>query len=382
MYNLYKEHYTKLKSLYQYRSLPNKEISLFQNDLIDFGSNDYLAFSKKKELLLAAKIAGEKYGIGSTGSRLLSGNNELFEELEAKIAIDKGTESALIFNTGFQANLAVLASLLDQKVLKAKPVVFFDKLNHSSLYQAVFLSGAELVRYRHNDMQSLSDFLAKFHNDPRPKFIVTETIFGMDGDILPIKEIVDLAKKYQAFLYLDEAHATGVIGKGGYGLSSTIDLKGISHLIMGTFSKALGCSGAYIACNEILKNYLINKATGFIYSTSNSPMVIGAVLKAWEMVRYLEPEREQLFGLAEYLRGKIKELGYNVGSSTSHIIPIIMGKEELTHKAKEKLLERNILVSSIRPPTVPLGTSRLRIALKINHNKDHINQLVNILKDL
>jgi 8-amino-7-oxononanoate synthase len=381
MYALYNEHLSRLQDTCKYRKLP--ELPFGRGALyLDFSTNDYLGLSKKQELLDAAIDAGKIYGVGSTGSRLLSGNHKIFELLESRIAKDKGLEAALVFNSGFQANITVLSSLLDQKILKKQPLVFFDKLNHSSLYQAVFLSGAELVRYHHNDIEHLKALLNKYINDKRPKFIVTETIFGMDGDIAHIRDIVALADKSKAFLYLDEAHATGLIGPKGYGMSPTLDLTDIPHIIMGTFSKALGCSGGYIACSQILKDYLINKAPGFIYSKSNSPMVIGASYKAWSMIKDLDFERKQLFASATILRTKLRNLGFNIGSSSTHIVPIIFGTEELALKAKELLFQNNILVSYIRPPTVPVGTSRIRIALNSTHTERDLDQLIQILETI
>jgi 8-amino-7-oxononanoate synthase len=379
MYELYKQYCIKLEQINQYRQLPNL---LDSTEIIDFTNNDYLSLSKRPEILIAAYNAGKKYGIGATGSRLLSGNSEIFHQLESQIAIDKATETSLIFNSGFQANATVLASLLDQTILNNIPIVFFDKLNHVSLYHSVFLSKAQLVRYKHNDMNHLGHLLNYFSKDNRPKFIVAETVFGMDGHILPLDQIVHLAKKHSAFLYLDEAHATGIIGKNGYGLSTTISLKEIPHLIMGTFSKALGGSGAYIACSEIIKNYIINKTSGFIYSTANSPMVIGAALQSWQMIRNFEPERKSLFNLAKYLREQLTDLGFNIGASETHIIPIIMAQENLVISAKEKLLAQGITVSAIRPPSVPLGTSRLRIALNVNHSQTDIDLLIKALRTI
>ncbi|EEC08030.1 glycine C-acetyltransferase/2-amino-3-ketobutyrate-CoA ligase, putative [Ixodes scapularis] len=204
----------------------------------------------------------------------------------------------------------------------------------------------------------------------------------MDGDILPIHEIVALAEKHRAFLYLDEAHATGIIGHYGYGLSTIINIKHIPHLIMGTFSKALGGSGGYIACTQILKDYLINKAPGFIYSTASSPMVIGAASKAWDMIKDFEQERRYLFSLGATLREGLTNLGFNIGLSSSHIIPIILGTEELATKAKENLLRNGIITSCIRPPTVPPGSSRIRIALNVSHKKQDIEQLLKVFKTL
>ncbi|MDF3048054.1 MAG: bioF [Candidatus Midichloriaceae bacterium] len=379
MYSKYIQHLSRLHNTDKIRKLPEASCRV---DKVDFSTNDYLCLSHNPEVLSAAIEAGKKYGVGATGSRLLSGNNNLFQELEEVIARDKGLESALIFNSGFQANFSVLSSLLDSKVLGEVPIVFFDKLNHASLYQAVLLSGAELIRYRHNNMQHLSALMEDYANDNRPKFIVTETIFGMDGDVLNIKEIASLAKKHNAFLYLDEAHATGIVGNNGYGLSTTISLKEMPHLVMGTFSKALGASGGYIACDSPVRDYILNKAPGFIYSTANSPILLGAISKAWSMIKGFGAERERLNVLAYSLNSTLKELGFNTGNSTSHIIPIILHRETKALDMRNKLLDNGIIVSCIRPPTVPPKTSRIRMALNIHHTSEDIEKLTNVLKTL
>ncbi len=381
MYQAYEQYYTGQQDIAKYRQLPAPITNLLPT-FVDFSTNDYLSLSNSKELLEAAVNAGKQYGVGSTGSRLLSGNKQIFIDLEDKIAQDKGCEAALIFNSGFQANISVLASLLDQNILNSKPLVFFDKLNHSSLYQAVFLSKAELIRYQHNDMDNLSNLLTKYRSSKQAKFIVSETIFGMDGDVADLIRLKQIAQQHQAFLYLDEAHATGVIGKNGYGLSTNIEIQDIPHLIMGTFSKALGSSGGYIACSNILKNYLVNRCSGFIYSTAPSPMVIGAAAKAWEIVKTYTKQREELFLKANFLRTKLQELGFDTATSSTHIIPIILGDEKTTIHAKELLRQENIITSSIRPPTVQPKTSRLRLALNINHSYDDLEHLLFALKKI
>lgn len=363
-----------LKDTGKYRVFPEQKPAL----MLDFSTNDYLGLSRHPALMKAANNAGTQYGVGATGSRLLSGNNDLFVGFEAQIARDKGTECALIFSSGFQANLSVLASLLDARVLGAQALVFFDRLNHASLYQAVFLSGALLIRYRHADANHLADLLDKHQGDSRPKFIVTETVFGMDGDVAPLQDIADLARAANALLYLDEAHATGV--QGPYGLSGTLDLREIVCVIMGTFSKALGCSGAYIASNRAVCDYIINRAHGFVYSTALSPMVVGAAAHAWEMVRHMDVERARLIALADSLRTHLASRSIDTGNSSTHIVPIILGREAYVISAKEVLGKAGIRVSAVRQPTVPPGTARLRIAVCVGHTQDDIARLATELK--
>lgn len=379
MYKSYEEYLLTLHESGKYRRLgPVRQGT--QSAYLDFSTNDYLGLSQQNNIIKAAQMTGALYGAGSTGSRLLSGNLDLYQKFEDKISKDKGSESSLIFNSGFQANISTLSCLLDEKILYATPLVFFDKLNHSSLYQAVFLSKAELCRYRHNDIDHLESLLIKHQHNARPKFIVTETVFGMDGDIAPLEQIAALARRYNAFLYLDEAHATGVFGVNGYGLSTTLPLQDTPHIIMGTFSKALGASGGYIACHNIMRDFIINKATGFIYSTAPSPMAIGAAFEAWSLVKSLNTERETLQILGTTLRTWLKDHGFNIGLSQTHIIPIILHEEETCLRAQKLLLEESIIVSCIRPPTVPPGSSRLRIALTINHQLSDLEKLMDVLK--
>ncbi len=378
MFDYYKEYCLQLQDQSRYRTL-SPENSPYD---LDFSSNDYLALSQNPALIQTAIDAAQQYGMGATGSRLLSGNHALFSTFEKQIAKDKKTESALIFNSGFQANSSALSCLLDSRVLKAKPLVFFDKLNHASLYQALFLSQAELLRYHHNDMDHLSDLLKRSEAQDRARFIVSETVFGMDGDQAELNTLLSLAREYQCFLYLDEAHATGLLGKTGYGLSPDLDFNGLSYLVMGTFSKALGSAGAYVACTESLKNYLVNRAPGFMYSTALPPMLMAVAAKAWEMVFDLNEARSTLLEHANFLRTSLKNLGFNIGASNTHLIPIIIGDEIKTLNARKKLLQARILVSAIRPPSVPVGSSRLRIALTLAHSKEDLQVLLQAMKTL
>ncbi|ACT69571.1 8-amino-7-oxononanoate synthase [Neorickettsia risticii str. Illinois] len=360
-----------------YRQL---ETCVDERSCIDFSSNDYLGLSKSREALEAAYSYGLKSGIGATGSRLLSGNNTIFKELEQQIAKDKNTEAALVMGSGFQTNITVLSTLLDKSVLGQRAIVFFDRLNHSSLYHAILLAGAEMVRYRHCDMEDLSRLMERYSTDRRPKFVVTETLFGMDGDVQDMERIATLTRQHKAVLYLDEAHATGILGKNGYGLSTNFDLSGITHVIMGTFSKAIGVFGSYIASSTLIKNYLINKCPGLIYSTALPPILLGAIAKAWETVALLSKERKTLLEMASKVRKSLSQEGYNIGNSTNHIVPIILGEEEKALALKKRLLEKRIIVSAVRPPTVPVNTSRIRIALCAFHTKNDITRLLQNIK--
>jgi 8-amino-7-oxononanoate synthase len=351
------------------------------SDLLDFSGNDYMGLARRPELVEAAAEAGRRYGAGATGSRLLSGNTPLHEAFEARIARDKGTDAALVFSSGYQANAACIAALLDKSVLGAEPLVFADRLNHASMHLGCTLAGARQTRYRHLDLIQLQELLQKYTGDPRPKVILSETVFGMDGDMADVAELQALALRFGALLYLDEAHATGVFGPNGFGLAETIDLAPTT-VAMGTFSKALGVSGGYVACSALVRDYLINKAGGFIFSTAPSPLVLGAAMCAWELLPGLGPERAALLHRAERLRSDLCNLGLDTGSSTTQIVPVILSEPEPTLAARDALAGLGIRVSAVRPPTVPQGSSRLRLGLSTAHTGNDLDRLVQALRTL
>ncbi len=345
-----------------YRQLPH-----YSRSCVDFSSNNYLGLSQQPEVIEAGIAATRKYGAGATGSRLLSGNYELFEEFEAQIARDKGTDAALIFNCGFQANSGVIGCLSDKHNL-----VIFDMLNHASMYQGVFASGAKLKRFQHLDYTHLEDILKNALGEYKDILVVSDTVFGMDGDIADIQALIEISEKYGAILYLDEAHATGLYGKGGYGLSTNFDFDKEKVVIMGTFSKAIGSSGAYVACSALVKDFLIQKCKSFIYSTALSPFCIGAAQKAWEMLPSLNSIRQNIMRRAEKIRSAL-----GGGGSKTNIVPILFKTTEEMMLKKQILEANGIIVSGIRPPTSP--TPRLRIAVNATHTDDDIEKLIGVL---
>lgn len=348
-----------------------RELKTYDKTYIDFSSNDYLCLSKNRQVQEAGFEAVKKYGAGTTGSRLLSGNNEIFEDFEKRISNDKNTDSALIFNSGFQANSGVLESLLDKD-----SIVIFDKLNHASMYFGVFASKAKLFRYDHQNYNQLEDLLKSNRN--KNVLIASETVFGMDGDIADLESLFYLSKKYNTILYIDEAHATGLYGINGYGVSTNYNLDKERTIIMGTFSKAIGVSGAYIACSNLIKKYIIQKCKGFIYSTSNSPFCIGASFKSWELIPSFTNERAKIFELANYLRKRLKDMNYKVLGNNTNIIPIEIENVENMLNIKENLLCEKIIVSAIRKPTSP--TPRIRVAINSSHEHESIEKIIEALK--
>ncbi|MGE4264188.1 MAG: aminotransferase class I/II-fold pyridoxal phosphate-dependent enzyme [Desulfovibrio sp.] len=357
------------------RRLPDTAAPAAGLGILDFSGNDYMGLAKRPELVEAAAEAGRRFGAGSTGSRLLSGNTVLHEAFEARIATDKGSEAALIFASGYQTNAACISALLDKAVLGAEPLVFADKLNHASMHLGCALAGAKQIRFRHLDLSHLQALLEKNAQVFQPKVILSESVFGMDGDQADVAALQALALRHGALLYIDEAHATGVFGPRGYGLCESVDLAP-STVVMGTMSKALGVGGGYLACARIVRDYLINKAGGFIFSTAPSPLMVGAGLKAWELLPGLGAERAALLARAERLRQGLRGLGLDPGASTTHIVPVLLGTPERTMETKERLAAQGIRVSAVRPPTVPQGTSRLRIGLNVTHTDSDIDRLL------
>lgn len=349
-------------------------------DYLDFSSNDYLGLSGHPELIKRSQEWAERYGAGAAASRLVTGNLEPFDKIEAKIARAKGSEAGLIMCSGYQTNASVLPALMDGGLFDGAPLVFCDRLNHASMHHGCKAAGIRQIRYRHNDLNHLEDLLKKEANTTGPRFIITETVFSMDGDRTDVQALTELAERYDAFLYVDEAHATGVLGKNGFGLTADVD-KPID-LIMGTFSKALGSFGAYMALSSRLKDYLVNRCTGFIYSTALPPAVLGAMDAALDLIPQLKEERARVLDHAERARQAFQAAGLDTGGSSTQIVPVILGSEQRALALSKALEDAGILGIAIRPPTVPKGTSRLRLAFSAAHTEADVDCLIETLLDL
>jgi len=345
--------------------------------LLNFSSNDYLGLSQHPRLKQRAQEWGEAFGAGAGASRLVSGTLDLHLRVEAKIAALKHTESALLFASGWQANASVLASLL--RFAAPDPLVFTDWLNHASLHHACRAAGATQIRFRHNDLNHLADLLQERAATPGKRFIVTESVFSMDGDQADLPGLHALAERHDAFLYLDEAHATGVLGPGGMGLSGAVP--GGVDLAMGTFSKALGGFGAYVAGSRPLCDWLVNRASGFIHTTALPPTVLGAIDAALDLVPEMAADRARLHAHARRLRRSLADIGIDHGPSTTQIVPAIVGKEKTAMALSARLREQGILAVAIRPPTVPAGTSRLRLAVSAAHTEADMDRLSTALAE-
>jgi 8-amino-7-oxononanoate synthase len=341
--------------------------------LLNFSSNDYLGLSRHPLLAQRSAEWGQAFGTGAGASRLVTGTIEAHLHVEAKIAALKKTEAALLFASGWQANASVLSSLLRF----GKPaLVFCDWLNHASLHHACRAAGVEQIRFRHNDMTHLAELMAAHAGAPGKRFIVTESVFSMDGDQADLPALRALADRHDAFLYLDEAHATGVLGPAGMGLSGSV---GGVDLAMGTFSKALGGFGAYVAGSRAMCDWLVNRASGFIHTTALPPTILGAIDAALDLVPGMEAERRAVLGHATRLRAGLARIGIDTGASTTQIVPAIIGDERLTMALAARLRAVGILAVGIRPPTVPAGTSRLRLAVSAAHSADDVERLIRAL---
>ncbi|WP_454797765.1 8-amino-7-oxononanoate synthase [Novosphingobium lindaniclasticum] len=355
---------------------PGGRIRRGGRDLIDFSSNDYLGLARHPLLVERARAWTEALGTGSGASRLVTGTSEAHLALEARIAAFKHAEAALIFASGWQANAAVIPALL-----AAAPgaMVFTDRLVHASMHAGIAISGTRQHRFRHNDLNHLEQLLAGKGRDAPARLILTESVFSMDGDRADIARLADIAARHDAFLFVDEAHATGVLGPGGAGLSAQVP--GGIDLVMGTFSKALGGFGAYVAGSRVMIDYLVNAASGFVFTTAPPPAVLGAIDAALDLVPGMDEERAHLAVLGDRLRRGLAALGIDHGASSTQIVPAVIGAEEAALGLSRQLEKRGLLASAIRPPTVPPGTSRLRLALRATHSKADIDVLLEAIGD-
>ena len=296
---------------------------------INFASNDYLGLSTHPALIARARQWAGQYGVGAGASRLVTGNLAALTKIETKLAKFKGKAAALIFPSGLQANATVLHALLDERVHGARPLVFFDRLNHASMHFGCWAARVSPIRYEHCDMTHLEALLRKYGDDPAPKFVLTETVFSMDGDQAPLPQAAMLARQHGAMLIVDDAHATGIAGKQGNGLSDSADI------VIGTFSKAMGSQGAFVAGSRLICDYLVNRCTGLVYSTAIAPPLLGAIDASLDLVPDMDPERAHLHALARFFRTEVKALGLNTIPGESAITPVILGETEKVLAAAE-----------------------------------------------
>jgi 8-amino-7-oxononanoate synthase len=349
-------------------ALPGGKVRVAGRVLLNLSSNDYLGLSQDPRIIRAAQAAAANWGAGAGASRLVVGHLALHEAVEAKLADFKGTEAAVIFPTGYMANVGTIAALVGPG-----DVVFGDRLNHASIYDGIKLSGAALKRFPHRDLNRLEELLREA-GAARRRLIITDSVFSVDGDLAPLQDLVALKGRYGAWLMIDEAHATGVLGAKGGGLAEALGVTRDVDIHMGTFSKALGSQGGYVAGDRRLVDYLHNRARSFIYSTAMAPPVLGAINQALEIVM-AEPERRlYLSRESEDFRQALLAAGLDLLGSETQIIPVLVGANDRALEFAARLKEGGLMAVALRPPTVPPGRARVRFSLTAAHSPEDLRR--------
>ncbi len=345
------------------------KIKIDGKEVLNFSSNDYLDLARHRHVMDCSREALDQYGIGATASRLVTGTLPIHEELEARLAQEKGYPAALVFGSGYMANAGTIPIL-------ARPgdLIFADKLVHASMIDACKLSGAKLVRFAHNDTHALEKRLEQFPATGHRRLILTESVFSMDGDLAPLKEIAALAEKHDAMLMVDEAHASGTFGPKGAGLIREHGLEDSVTVSMGTMSKAMAGYGGFVACSENLRQLLVGSARAFIYTTAPPPSVIGAALGIMDVLESSPRLGAILQANADYFRSLLHDGGLNTLNSQSQIIPIVIGDNEKAVAISKTLREQGLIAAAIRPPTVPPGSARLRLSITLAHHVDDLDR--------
>ncbi len=345
-------------------------------EVLNFCSNNYLGLANHPALRQAAKEAIDRYGCGSGASRLISGNMELHEKLEQRIAWLKGTEAALVFNSGYQANTGLLSCLVGEG-----DTILSDALNHASLIDGCRLTRARVSVYPHCDLNRLEKELNKTGGVAK-KLIVTETLFSMDGDEAPLAEIVELAERFGAMVMVDEAHATGVFGPNGAGIVAKLGLGDRILVQMGTLGKALGGFGAYVAGSRALRELIINRCRTFIFTTALPPSVLATSIAAVAILEKEPQRRLALWHNCRALRDGLKKIGFTLGEGQGPIQPVMIGDAIKCMALSARLLEKGVFCQGIRPPTVPAGTSRLRATVMATHSHEHLHRALKAFEEV
>ncbi|HJD00524.1 MAG TPA: aminotransferase class I/II-fold pyridoxal phosphate-dependent enzyme [Candidatus Dwaynia gallinarum] len=365
-----------LRNFYEFSSPQNKNITLNDKNFLLFSSNNYLGFCTDSELKISSIETINKFGVGSGGSRLTTGTTTLHRECENLISKFKNKEDSILYSSGYLCNVGSISSLFYEDF-----VIFSDELNHSSIISGIKLTKSKCVIYKHSDINDLTKKI-KENSSIEKKVIITDGVFSMDGDICKLNDLMEICYKFNCYLYIDDAHSTGVLGKTGAGTCEHFNISDEKIILMGTGSKALGCVGGFISSNSLIIDYLKNTSKTFIFSTSQTPenakTLSNAIIKCTEY----ESQRDYLKKLSVYLRNSLRDIGYSVIDGITPIIPLILKDEKLCLIFQKELMNKNIFLTPIRPPSVPKNTSRLRITLCCNHTYEDINYLIDCLKSL
>ncbi|MCW9024821.1 MAG: 8-amino-7-oxononanoate synthase [Gammaproteobacteria bacterium] len=365
------------KALYRRRKLIQSpqgvRVCIDGREYLNFCSNDYLGLANHPEVIKSFQQAANDFGVGSGSAHLINGHSVLHHELEEALAEFVNRPRALLFSTGYMANLGVVSTLVGRS-----DAVFEDRLNHASLIDAGILSRAKLQRYAHNDVNALQQLLIS--SQAKEKLIVTDGIFSMDGDVAPVSDLSRLAQKYDALLMVDDAHGIGVLGQRGAGLLEQENLNSQQvPILMGTLGKALGTSGAFVAGDDVLIESLINNARSYIYTTATPPAIAAATLTSLQLLQTESWRREKLKQLIQHFRKGANECSLPLMESATAIQPLLIGNSSKAVALSERLKKKGYLISAIRPPTVPEETARLRITLSAEHSEEQVDQLLETL---
>ena len=343
--------------------------------VIAFCSNDYLGLANHPALIAAAQQAAERWGVGSGASHVVSGHLRPHAELEERLAAVVGQERALYFTTGYMANLAIAPTLVERN-----DAIFADKLNHASLIDAAQLARAEHIRYPHGDLDHLARRLAQ--SSARRKLILTDAVFSMDGDLAPLPELFELAERYDAWLVVDDAHGFGVLGPGGRGSLAHFGLPSSPRLIlMGTLGKAAGVSGAFVAGDRRVMEWLMQRARPYIFTTASSPIIVATLIASLDLIANGDERRAHLQRLIARLQAGLSDLPQSLLPSPTAIQPLLIGGNDVAMQLAGQLFERGLWVPAIRPPTVPIGSARLRISLSAAHSEAQLDALIKTLRE-
>jgi 8-amino-7-oxononanoate synthase len=343
-------------------------------EVLLFASNDYLGLARHPEVVNAAVYATHVYGAGSGAARLISGSLPPHQEMEEALAKFKGTEAVLTFGSGYLANIGAIPALIGRGGL-----ILADRLCHASLFDGCRLSDADFRIYRHNDMDHLTSLLSK-RRKGRRTLIVTDGVFSMDGDLAPLSDLATIAHEYEADLYVDDAHGTGVMGQNGRGTIEHFGLEERIPLHMGTLGKALGSSGAYIAGSDQMIQYLLHRCRSFVFATAPTPASAAAVIAALGIVQREPERRTRLWENRDRLFSGLTRLGFTLAPTSSPIMPVLIGEADKALRLSEQLLDNGLFAPAIRPPTVPAQTSRIRVTVTSEHTTAHIDRALAIFE--
>src|SRR5690554_2443366 len=364
-----------------YRTLPvnsvpsDAVIILNGKKVINLCSNNYLGFANHERLINASKEAIDKYGVGAGAVRTISGNMQIHEELDKKIAEFKKEEAAIAYQSGYLANLGVIQAITDRGDL-----IISDSLNHASIIDGVRLSRADKAIYAHNDMDDLERILKEKRKDYNDVLIITDGVFSMDGDLANLPEIVRLAKKYDAKTYVDDAHGSGVLGERGRGTVDHFHLHGKVDFIVGTLSKAIGVVGGYVAGSKDMRDWLLHRGRPLLFSTAMMPGAAAAIIEAFNMLETSSEYTDKLWENARYFKEKLEKLGFDIGHSQTPITPVMIGNEAQTMEFSKALLYNGVYVSGIVFPTVPKNTGRIRCMVSALHTKKQLDKAIEIME--